>query len=267
MYNNGNSSKNVTGASVVDGTLENADFADNTISGDKIDAGIISNFQSTGIDDRSSTGKNITLTDSNIETTCNITIDTADAQIILEGDSKASFMQDNAYFSHLLTGCYHDGSNIVYGATGRGAARITFEHDSSSNQSFRFYTASSGTAGNTASFSYGALEASAFTVSSDHRLKENVVPMSASIDRLKQLKPCRFNFIDSEHMAYGNVTVDGFLAHEAGEVVPESVIGEKDAVDGEGNPDYQGIDQSKLVPLLVSALQEAITRIEQLENN
>lgn len=65
MYNNGNSSKNVTGASVVDGTLENADFADNTISGDKIDAGVISNFQSTGIDDRLSTGKNITVSDSN----------------------------------------------------------------------------------------------------------------------------------------------------------------------------------------------------------
>jgi len=64
MYNNGNSSKNVTGASVVDGTLENADFADNTISGDKIDAGIISNFQSTGIDDRLPTGKVLTLSDS-----------------------------------------------------------------------------------------------------------------------------------------------------------------------------------------------------------
>ena len=51
MYNNGNSSKNVTGSSVVDGTLENADYADDGISGDKIDGGIISNFQSTGIDD------------------------------------------------------------------------------------------------------------------------------------------------------------------------------------------------------------------------
>jgi hypothetical protein len=51
MYNSGNSSKNVTGSSVVDGTLENADFADNGLSGDKIDGGIISNFQSTGIDD------------------------------------------------------------------------------------------------------------------------------------------------------------------------------------------------------------------------
>jgi len=53
MYNNGNSSKNVTGSSVVDGTLESADYADNGLSGDKIDGGIISNFQSTGIDDNS----------------------------------------------------------------------------------------------------------------------------------------------------------------------------------------------------------------------
>jgi hypothetical protein len=51
MYNSGNSSKNVTGSSVVDGTLENADYADNAISGDKIDGGTISNFTSTGIDD------------------------------------------------------------------------------------------------------------------------------------------------------------------------------------------------------------------------
>jgi hypothetical protein len=51
MYNSGNSSKNVTGASVVDGTLDNADYADNAISGNKIDGGTISNFQSTGIDD------------------------------------------------------------------------------------------------------------------------------------------------------------------------------------------------------------------------
>jgi hypothetical protein len=59
MYNNGNSSKNVTGASVVDSSLENADFADNGLSGDKIDGGIISNFQSTGIDDRNAAGKTI----------------------------------------------------------------------------------------------------------------------------------------------------------------------------------------------------------------
>ena len=61
-------------------------------------------------------------------------------------------------------------------------------------------------------------------------------------------------------------TNDGFLAHEAQEVVPESVTGEKDAVDENGNPEYQGIDKSKLVPLLTDALKEAIAKIETLES-
>ena len=99
-----------------------------------------------------------------------------------------------------------------------------------------------------------------YSTSSDYRLKENVVPMVGSIDRLKTLKPSHFNFI-----ADADTTVDGFLAHEAGEVVPECVTGTKDAIDDEGNPDMQGIDQSKLVPLLVASLQEAVARIEVLE--
>jgi hypothetical protein len=99
-----------------------------------------------------------------------------------------------------------------------------------------------------------------YSTTSDYRAKENVVPMENSINRLKELKPCRFNFIINPES-----TVDGFIAHEAQEVVPESVTGEKDKLDFEGNPEYQGIDQSKLVPLLTSALQEAINKIEQLE--
>jgi len=46
----------------------------------------------------------------------------------------------------------------------------------------------------------------------------------------------------------------------------ESVHGTKGEVDDEGNPVYQGIDQSKLVPLLTAALQEALTKIDALEN-
>jgi len=90
-----------------------------------------------------------------------------------------------------------------------------------------------------------------YNTSSDYRLKENVVPMEGALDRVNALKPSRFNFI-----ADPEKTVDGFLAHEAAEVVPEAVTGEKDAVDEDGNPEYQGIDQSKLVPLLVGAIQE-----------
>ena len=99
-----------------------------------------------------------------------------------------------------------------------------------------------------------------YNTTSDYRAKENVVPMENSINRLKELKPCRFNFIIEPEN-----TVDGFIAHEAQEVVPEAVTGEKDELDYEGNPEYQGIDQSKIVPLLTSALQEAISKIEQLE--
>ena len=110
---------------------------------------------------------------------------------------------------------------------------------------------------------YGSIQRNlssiSYNTSSDYRLKENVVTVDNAADRLKQLKPCRFNFIGEQR------TVDGFLAHEAQEVVPESVTGEKDAVDSEGSPVYQGIDQSKLVPLLTAALQEALARIETLE--
>jgi hypothetical protein len=100
----------------------------------------------------------------------------------------------------------------------------------------------------------------AYNTSSDYRLKENVTSVTDGITRLQQLKPSRFNFI-----ADPDKTVDGFIAHEVQDVVPEAITGEKDAVDDEGNPEYQGIDQSKLVPLLTAALQEAIGRIETLE--
>jgi hypothetical protein len=100
----------------------------------------------------------------------------------------------------------------------------------------------------------------AFNTSSDYRLKENVSAVTDGITRLQQLNPSRFNFI-----ADPSRTVDGFIAHEVQTIVPEAITGEKDAVDADGNPVYQSIDQSKLVPLLTAALQEAIGRIETLE--
>jgi hypothetical protein len=103
--------------------------------------------------------------------------------------------------------------------------------------------------------------ATAYNTSSDYRLKENVVEITDGITRLQQLKPSRFNFI-----ADPDSTVDGFIAHEVQDVVPEAISGEKDAVDDEGNPKYQGIDQSKLVPLLTAALQEAVAEIKALKD-
>jgi len=130
-----------------------------------------------------------------------------------------------------------------------------------------------------------------YSTTSDYRAKENVTPMTNASERLMQLKPSNFNFITDPETLW-----DGFLAHEAQAVVPESVVGDKDAMrdeeyevtpaieatfDDEGEeltaavdavmgtrsvPDMQGIDQSKLVPLLTAALQEALARIEALEN-
>jgi hypothetical protein len=98
-----------------------------------------------------------------------------------------------------------------------------------------------------------------FNTSSDYRLKENVTAISDGITRLKTLKPSRFNF-----KADAKTTVDGFLAHEV-TAVPEAISGTKDEVDSDNKPVYQGIDQSKLVPLLTAALQEAVAKIEVLE--
>ena len=102
--------------------------------------------------------------------------------------------------------------------------------------------------------------ATTYATSSDYRIKENVVDMTGAVDRVKQLKPSRFNFT-----ANPSKVVDGFLAHEAQKVVPESVTGVKDALYSNGDPLLQGIDQSKIVPLLTGAIKELIARIEELE--
>ena len=94
-----------------------------------------------------------------------------------------------------------------------------------------------------------------YNTSSDYRLKENVSYTFDATTRLKQLKPARFNF-----KADADTTVDGFIAHEVSSIVPEAISGEKD---GDA---MQGIDQSKLVPLLVKTIQELEARITALES-
>ncbi len=99
-----------------------------------------------------------------------------------------------------------------------------------------------------------------FNTSSDYRLKENVVPMQGAVNKLESIPVYHFNF-----KADPSKTVDGFLAHEVQAIISEAVTGDKDAVDEDGNPIYQGIDQSKLVPVLVGAVQELIQRVKVLE--
>jgi len=150
-------------------------------------------------------------------------------------------------------------------------AQLFVESNNDSVSTFRLNDTSSGSGGkNIAIFqrrgtNVGFINvtdsSTSFVTSSDHRLKENVVEITDATSRLKQLKPKRFNFkVDADK------TVDGFIAHEVSSIVPEAITGEKDAVDEDGNPKYQGIDQAKLVPLLVKTIQELEAGITELEN-
>jgi hypothetical protein len=100
--------------------------------------------------------------------------------------------------------------------------------------------------------------ATAYNTSSDYRLKENIQPMTGALAKVTALKPCTYKW--KADGSYG----EGFIAHELAEVVPQCVTGEKDAVDAEGNPQYQGIDTSFLVATLTAAIQEQQTLITSL---
>ena len=157
--------------------------------------------------------------------------------------------------------------NVLVGATTAEGTGVTIASPESGGS---FLTTSNTSARNHIRFKnpngvVGSIQtsgsATTYATSSDYRLKENVVTDWDATTRLKQLKPSRFNFI-----ADADTTVDGFIAHEVQAIVPEAISGTKDAVDADGNAVMQGIDQSKLVPLLVKTIQELEARITTLEN-
>ena len=145
-----------------------------------------------------------------------------------------------------------NGTGNIYSGT-YGARLSNYYSFLTTNSEFRVGYANGG--------GYSVCRASAFTVSSDYRLKEKIVTLTDPLDRLKQLNVYKFNWIDKPD----EKAVDGFIAHEVAEVIPEAVVGVKDEIGIDGKPEYQGIDQAKIVPLLTAALQEAIRKIENLE--
>jgi len=161
---------------------------------------------------------------------------------------------------NFLQGCTATPSTSVAGNALRnilnvGACIFSVGNYSSSVEMLQFVN-SNGNVGSIDTSGSGT----SYNTSSDYRLKENVVTDWDATSRLKQLKPSRFNF-----KADKDTTLDGFLAHEVSSVVPEAVTGTKDEVDKDGEIIPQGIDQSKLVPLLVKTIQELEARIATLE--
>lgn len=101
--------------------------------------------------------------------------------------------------------------------------------------------------------------ATTYNTSSDYRLKENIVPMTGALDIVSQLNPVNWTW------KVDGTNGQGFIAHELQAIVPDCVTGEKDAVDEDGNPIYQGVDTSFLVATLTAAIQEQQTIINDLK--
>jgi hypothetical protein len=178
-----------------------------------------------------------------------------------------------------------DGSgNLLVGATSTSPANDTFMSYSPGSGAGAFdgvMLLSHSTSNNTGSgyvnfyvnttvagsINQNGTNAVAYNTSSDYRLKEAIQPITGALAKVSALKPCTYKWKSDGSDG------QGFIAHELAEVVPDAVTGEKDAVDEEGNPKYQGIDTSFLVATLTAAIQEQqaiITdlkaRIESLEN-
>jgi hypothetical protein len=111
----------------------------------------------------------------------------------------------------------------------------------------------------TGSVTWNGASAVAYNTTSDYRLKESIAPMTGALAKVSQLKPCTYKW------KLDGADGQGFIAHELAEVVPDCVTGEKDAVDADGNPKYQGIDTSYLVATLTAAIQEQQAIITQLQ--
>jgi hypothetical protein len=153
--------------------------------------------------------------------------------------------------------------NLLVGTTSNNASsgRVQIKFDGSTLNGLNLQTtyASTGSyylifnnsAGSTTGYiSQNGTTTVAYNTSSDYRLKNNIAPMTGALAKVALLKPCTYKWNSDGSDG------QGFIAHELQEVVPECVTGEKDAMDEEGNPKYQGIDTSFLVATLTAAIQE-----------
>jgi len=160
--------------------------------------------------------------------------------------------------------------NVLVGKTALPSASVFGFAVNASSNNFQYLMNSINTTGSGTHFEFynpngkvGSIttsgSATSYVTSSDYRLKEDISPMTGALAKVALLKPVTYKW-----KADGS-DGQGFIAHELQEVVEGCVVGEKDAVDAEGNPRYQGIDTSFLVATLTAAIQEQQALITQLQ--
>jgi hypothetical protein len=146
---------------------------------------------------------------------------------------------------------------VTYNSSTNACVRLSTNNSSTAGELINFIK-STGTA--TGAITFGASQNTiVYGGTSDYRLKENIAPMIGALSTVAALKPCTYTWKSDGSDG------QGFIAHELAEVVPDAVVGEKDAVDADGNPKYQNIDTSFLVATLTAAIQEQQALITQLQ--
>ena len=157
----------------------------------------------------------------------------------------------------------------IVGAAGTDAVNI--KHDQNGNNTLNIWQIGT-TSHNAIAFYKGDTQANRGLITvttsgttynsvSDYRLKENIVPLENGLDRVLQLKPSKFNWIET-----GEET-EGFIAHELQEYFPDAVTGEKDAIySSTGNIKPQSVDYGRITPLLVKAIQELKVQNDDLQS-
>ena len=127
---------------------------------------------------------------------------------------------------------------------------------SNSQRYIHFFDESNNDAG---SVQNGGGASTVYNTSSDYRMKEDFRPLKNGLERLTKLNPIKFKW------KHYDIEQEGFLAHEAQEVFPDAVTGDKDGIDKYGKPEMQQMDYGRITPLLVKAIQEQQTIIEDLK--
>lgn len=158
---------------------------------------------------------------------------------------------------NVLVGTTSTNPNPGTAILGTGAISVG-NSAGASGYTYHYFQRSGSTIG---SITQNGTTAVAYNTSSDYRLKENVQPMMGALDKIALLNPVTYNWKSDGSDG------QGFIAHELQAVVPDCVSGEKDAVDDEGKPRYQGVDTSFLVATLVKAVQEQQQMIQALQTD
>jgi hypothetical protein len=168
-----------------------------------------------------------------------------------------------AVFGTVRSGFVATGASSAIGAkvdaTGR-ACLIAWNADTAGDNNFiQFFTEATLTSRGSITYNRAAGQV-AYNITSDYRLKEDIKPLNGAINRIASLKPSTYKLKETGFVC------EGFIAHELAEVVPMAVTGAKDAVDSDGKPLYQAVDLSKIVPILVAAIQELSAEVNALKN-